>query len=111
MRSLCRYGLPLFLLMLSRGATADRIDDVVRQQMQRRHIPGVSIAIIQGGKIVTVRGYGFAEVDTKAPVTPSTLFQAASISKSVTALGVLSLVEKGQLSLDEDVNAKLTTWK
>jgi CubicO group peptidase (beta-lactamase class C family) len=111
MRSPFRYGLPLFLLMLSLGATADEIDDVVRQQMQRRHIPGVSIAIIQGGKIIQVRGYGFAEIDTKTPVTPSTLFQAASISKSVTALGVLSLVEKGQLSLDENVNAKLTTWK
>ena len=79
--------------------------------MQRRHIPGLSLAIIQDGKIIRAKGYGVAEQGGERPVTASTLFQAGSISKSVAALGALRLVEEGKLALDEDVNAKLNTWK
>jgi CubicO group peptidase (beta-lactamase class C family) len=79
--------------------------------MKKRGIPGLSLAIIQDGKIVKAKGYGFADRDNKTPVTPSTLFQAGSISKSVSALGALHLVEQGKLSLDEDVNDRLKTWK
>ncbi len=79
-------------------------------QMKKRHIPGLSVAIIQGEKIVRVQGYGFTDRSRKIPVTRSTLFQAASVSKPVSALGVLHLVEQKQLSLDGDVNTKLRTW-
>ena len=89
----------------------DAIDDVVRAEMQKRQIPGLSLAIIQDGKIVKAKGYGVTEKGGEAPVTASTLFQAGSISKSVAALGALRLVEQGKLALDEDVNAKLITWK
>ena len=90
---------------------SDAIDDFIRTQMQRRHIPGLSIAIIQDGKIIRAKGYGVAEQGGEREVTASTLFQAGSISKSVAAVGALRLVEKGKLALDEDVNGKLTTWK
>jgi CubicO group peptidase (beta-lactamase class C family) len=79
--------------------------------MELRHIPGLSIAIIQDGKIIRAKGYGVAERIGASPVTASTLFQAGSISKSVAALGALRLVEEGKLALDEDVNARLGTWK
>ena len=79
--------------------------------MQRRQIPGLSIAIIEDGKIVKAQGYGVTEKGGKPAVTPATLFQAGSISKSVAALGALHLVEQGKLALDEDVNAKLMSWK
>src|SRR5206468_690196 len=75
------------------------------------HIPGLSLAIIQDGKVIRVKGYGVAEQGGERPVTASTLFQAGSISKSVAAVGALRLVQEGKLALDEDVNAKLTTWK
>jgi CubicO group peptidase (beta-lactamase class C family) len=89
----------------------DQVDRYIEEQMKRRGIPGLSLAIIQDGKIVKAKGYGFADRDKKTPVTASTLFQAGSISKSVAALGALYLVEQGKLSLDEDVNHRLKTWK
>ena len=57
------------------------------------------------------KGYGVTETGTATPVTAQTLFQAASISKPVAALAALRLVEQGKLALDEDVNAKLASWK
>jgi CubicO group peptidase (beta-lactamase class C family) len=73
--------------------------------------PGVSIALINDGKIEWARGYGVLEAGGKEPVTPETLFQAASISKSLTAMVVLRLVEQGKLDLDSDVNTRLVSWK
>jgi CubicO group peptidase (beta-lactamase class C family) len=90
---------------------ADQVDEVVRAQMKAHDITGLSLAIIDGGKIVREQGYGFTDKSGKTPVTTATLFQAGSISKAVAALGALHLVDRGVLSLDEDVNAKLRTWK
>jgi CubicO group peptidase (beta-lactamase class C family) len=85
--------------------TATLIDE-----MKRLHVPGVSIAVVRGGRIAWARGYGVAARDGAA-VTPETLFQAASISKPVTALAALRMVEANQLSLDADINTALTSWK
>ena len=57
------------------------------------------------------KAYGLADMATKKPVTSETLFQAASISKPVSALAALHLVQEGKLSLDENVNDKLRAWK
>ncbi|MFT3706573.1 MAG: serine hydrolase domain-containing protein [Archangium sp.] len=73
--------------------------------------PGVSIAVVDGGKLVWARGFGTLERGGSTPVTPTTLFQAASISKVVTATATLRLVDQGKLSLDADVNGSLTSWK
>jgi CubicO group peptidase (beta-lactamase class C family) len=73
--------------------------------------PGVSVAVINGGVIEWVRGYGVMEAGGTQPVTPRTRFQAASISKPVAAMAALRLVQEGRLALDEDVNSKLTSWK
>lgn len=75
------------------------------------HVPGVSVAVIDGGKVDWARGYGKTSADGGKPVDAETLFQAASISKHVAALVALHLVDDGKLSLDEDVNAKLRSWK
>jgi CubicO group peptidase (beta-lactamase class C family) len=89
----------------------DSLDAYVAEQMARRRIPGVSLAIIQDGRIVAARAYGVVDETTRTPVTPATLFQAGSISKPVATLGALHLVEAERLSLDGDVNAQLTSWK
>jgi CubicO group peptidase (beta-lactamase class C family) len=89
----------------------DDLDTFVAAQMAQRHIPGLSLAIIQGGRIVDARAYGVTDPDGHTPVTTSTLFQAGSISKSVSAFGALRLVEQGRLDIDADVNRTLTTWK
>jgi len=81
------------------------------QRMADLKVPGISIAVINDGAIEWAKGYGVAEAGETTPVTPHTLFQAASISKPVAALAALRLVEQGKLVLDEDVNAKLTSWK
>lgn len=73
--------------------------------------PGVSVAVINDGKIEWVRGYGVQEAGGNKLITPETLFQAASISKPVTAMAVLKLVQEGKLDLDADVNKTLISWK
>ncbi len=80
-------------------------------RMKKYGINGVSIAVIHDYKIEWARGYGFADVSEKRPVTAATLFQAASISKSLNSLGVLKLVEEKKLTLDSDINTYLTSWK
>jgi CubicO group peptidase (beta-lactamase class C family) len=86
------------------------VDEVIVAQMTKHRITGLSLAIIDGGKIVREQGYGFTDKSGKTPVTTATLFQAGSVSKPVAALGALHLVDRGLLSLDEDVNRKLRTW-
>ncbi len=81
------------------------------ERLEHYKIPGVSIAVVNDGRIEWARAYGVKDATTKEPVTTETLFQAGSISKPVAALAALKLVEQGKLSLDEDVNAKLVSWK
>ena len=79
--------------------------------MKTYNVPGLSLAVIENYKIVDVKAYGVIEPGSTTPVTTRTLFQAGSISKPVAATGALCLVQQGKLSLDEDVNQKLKTWK
>ena len=81
------------------------------ERMKFYRIPGVSVAVVNNGRVEWARGFGVKDATTNEPVTNETLFQAGSISKPVAALAALRLVQDGKLSLDEDVNAKLTTWK
>jgi CubicO group peptidase (beta-lactamase class C family) len=74
-------------------------------------VPGVSVAVVNQGRIEWARGYGLADVAEKRPVTTETRFQAASISKSVAAIAALDLVEEGKLDLDRNVNDYLKSWK
>ena len=80
-------------------------------RMQYYHVPGVSIAFFDHGKVIWTRAYGVADIRTGRPITPETLFQAGSISKPVAALGALRLVEQDKLKLDENVNDELRSWK
>ncbi|UFX42796.1 beta-lactamase family protein [Bradyrhizobium sp. 41S5] len=79
------------------------------KRMNELHVPGVSIAVVHDG-VVEARGFGVATIGGP-PVTPDTLFQAASISKPVTAVAALALVQAAKLDLDGDVNLYLKTWK
>ena len=83
----------------------------LEQRMRELGIPGVSIAVIDGGKLAWTRAYGVRDTVDKTPVTVDTLFQAGSVSKPVAALGALRLVKEGKLTLDENVNTKLKTWR
>ncbi|WP_373331549.1 serine hydrolase [Salmonirosea aquatica] len=106
-----RLFLILSFLVVVFHVHADGLDDFIRSQMKKRGIPGLSLAIIQDGKILKARAYGFTDKDGKVPVTTNTLFQAGSVSKSVAAMGALYLVGQNKLLLDENVNARLKSWK
>ena len=81
------------------------------ERMKFYKVPGLSVAVIENFKVAWARAYGVKDLETKEPVTTETLFQAGSISKSVNAMVVMKKVEEGKISLDEDINNKLTTWK
>jgi CubicO group peptidase (beta-lactamase class C family) len=81
----------------------------IEDLMRRHKVPAVSVAIIKDGRIAWTAAYGLAKAGQ--PATPDTLFQAASISKAVSAMGALELVEQRRLKLDAPVNAQLTSWR
>ena len=74
-------------------------------------VPGVSIAVIRGGEVAWYLGCGFADLESETEVTPQTIFNIGSISKTVAAWGLLSLVEDGKLALDVPVDRYLTRWR
>ncbi len=81
------------------------------ERMTHHKVPGVSIAVIKDFKIHWAKGYGVMDISTKKPVTTTTLFQAASISKPVAAVAVLKNVQEGKLKLEDNINTMLTGWK
>jgi CubicO group peptidase (beta-lactamase class C family) len=90
------------------GEPRDKIKLIDR--MAELKVPALSIAVIHNGRIEWARGYGVRNT-SGARVTPDTLFQAASISKTITALATLRIAESGKLDLDKDVNFYLKSWK
>ncbi len=82
------------------AATLQELDARIGKSLADAKIPGASVAVIEGGKVVWAKGYGYADLARKTPVTPDTVFRAGSISKSFTAIGVVMLVEEGKLDLD-----------
>jgi CubicO group peptidase (beta-lactamase class C family) len=81
------------------------------ERMTYYETPGISVAVIDGDEIAWARGFGVKEAGQPEPVTTETLFQAGSISKPVTAMVALRLVQEGRIDLDEDVNRYLVSWK
>ncbi|MGE0461625.1 MAG: serine hydrolase domain-containing protein [Vicinamibacterales bacterium] len=89
------------LLLAATAAVADPVDDYVRDVMAGKKIPGVSIAILRGGAVVKVQGYGMANLELDTPATPDTIYQSGSLGKQFTAAGILLLAEDGKLALDD----------
>src|SRR5947208_3453067 len=83
----------------------------IEDRMRHRDVPGVQIAVIEGGEVAWTAGYGELERGSGRCVDERSRFQAASISKPVTALAVLRLVDRGALSLDQPVNERLRSWR
>jgi CubicO group peptidase (beta-lactamase class C family) len=79
--------------------------------MEHHRIPGVSIALASGDAIEWAQGYGVADAGTRRPVTPDTIFQAASISKPVAAVAALATFDEMGLDPDADVRGRLVRWR
>jgi CubicO group peptidase (beta-lactamase class C family) len=87
----------------------DALDAWIRAQMAYRGLPGLAVGVIHQGRLTWAKGYGFADAERKIPVTPATLFQAASITKTFTATAIMQLRDAGKLALDDPV-AKHLPW-
>ena len=79
------------------------VDDVVLQEMEQQALVGVAIGVIRDGRVVYTAGYGLADRENEVPVTTETMFRWASVSKPVTAIAAMQLVESGELDLRRDI--------
>lgn len=79
------------------------IDALILPLMSKHHVPGVALALIKDGRLAMAKGYGFSDVETRAPVTTETLFNIGSISKSFTALGIAQLADEQKVDLDTPI--------
>ncbi|KRD32174.1 serine hydrolase [Lysobacter sp. Root916] len=95
--------------MVVKGAPGRRRG--LSERMAFHRVPSVSIALVNEGRVEWARAYGVADAVSGRPVDTDTLFQAASISKSLSAIGALRLVERGRLALDGDANRQLASWQ
>ena len=100
----------LALLWISSLAGAASLPEVVKEVRSRLlanfapQVPGLSVAVAEDGRIIWSEGFGFADLEAKKPVTTQTLFRIGSVSKPITAAGMMLLVEKDKLDLDADIH-------
>src|SRR3989442_3017770 len=99
----------------AQDAITSKVDDYIKAEMQRQHIPGLSLAVLKDGQIILAKGYGFANVEHQVSVKPETIFQSGSMGKQFTATAVMMLVEAGKLSLSDPITKYFSdapdSWK
>lgn len=109
---ICGFCLALVSIVDGMAAGGDSADvwrrvDAVFDEWNRWDTPGAALAILRDGKVVYARGYGSAHLEYPIPITPSTIFHVASVSKQFTCFAVVLLAQEGKLSLDDDIRAHL----
>ena len=108
-----RMILLLTLTLLLTGPTVlgktlnSSVDAYVHDVMIKRHIPGLALAVIRQGRVTKMSSYGQASLEFSVPVTSTTIFNVASVTKTVTAVAVMKLVEAGKLNLDDSIGTYL----
>ena len=116
------FGMSLLLVWSPQPTTASVIEQdpldaharlvaAIPDALERHNVMGAAVAIVEGGAVVWAEGFGIADAENKSIVTAETIFNAGSISKTVTAWGVMNLVEQGKLDLDRPVATFLTRWR
>ena len=117
MKVSCAQTAPLLLLASAAMAQAPThsVDQYIRSEMTKRHIPGLSLLVMRNGKTVQAQGYGFSNLELQVPVKPETIFQSGSMGKQFTATAVMMLVEEGKIHLDDPLTkyfeAAPPAWK
>lgn len=87
---------------------AARVDSLVAGYQRRTHAPGISVAVIRGGRdTLVMRGYGLADVENGVRATPETVYPVTSVSKQFTAAAVMRLAEQKRLTLDDPIGRHL----
>ena len=92
--------------MLDEGIIED-IERFVEAELEGRKHPGSSLSLVDGDKIVWSRGFGYSNVDEKINASPTTVYRCASVTKPVVTVGLLQLMERGEFTLDDEVNRHL----
>jgi CubicO group peptidase (beta-lactamase class C family) len=86
---------------------ADSVDDYIQAQMQARHVPGAALAVIRNGQLLKIQTYGLANIEWNQAVTRQSPFWLDSLTKLITAVGVMQLVHTGQIALDDSITRYL----
>lgn len=86
---------------------SNAFDRFIKAQMTEGEIPGLAVGIARSGGVVLAKGYGYADIAGRRPVTVDSMFHLASVTKTVTATGIMMLVERGRITLDEPVDRYL----
>ncbi len=99
----------LATVLFARPIISERtdLDDFILEKMKADHAPGLAACIVKKDKLVWARGFGWADIEKKMPMTADTIQNIGSISKTITATAVMQLWEKGMFKLDDDVNGYL----
>src|ERR1043166_2655229 len=108
-------GFLAFALLAPFTTRADDVDDHVKAEMSKQHIPGLSLAVVKNGHLEKSAAYGLANVELNVPVRTDTVFQIQSITKTFTSSAVMLLVEEGKIGLDDKITKHLDnlpeSWK
>lgn len=106
----------LFLAITFYSVRANQLDKSIDQEIQKRKIPGLSVAVIKDGKVIRATGYGFANLELRVSATKDTVYEIGSISKQMASEALMLLVEDNKVNLDDSINKYLppnapTTWQ
>lgn len=100
---------------LADATRADNVDDYLKAEMARRHIPGMTVAVVRDGKVIKSQGYGQASLELSAPANDATIYQVGSLTKQFTAAAILRLAQDGKLNVDDKIAKYLgglpAAWK
>jgi len=89
------------------GSANQKTNEYIRLMMLKKHIPGLSVAVLKEGKIVKMEGYGYANLETRTPATARTVYKIASISKQFIATAVMLLQQQGKINLNSPISVYL----
>lgn len=89
--------------------TQRKIEDYIEKNIKKSKIPGLSISVVGGSDVIYQKAFGYADMESKEPVTSNTMFEIGSNSKAFTALGILKLQKEGKIDLDDEIS-KYIPW-
>ncbi len=100
---------------MAASTSPDEVGQLVRAEMQRQHIPGLTLLVSKDGKPIRSEGYGLSNVELNVPAKPESIFQSGSVGKQFTATAVMMLVEAGKVGLEDPLSKYFpdapATWK
>lgn len=112
MKRFLSFGL---CLLVATSVYADKVDRFIKEEMEKRDVPGVALTVIQNGKRAKTGAYGYANLEHNVEVTRDTVFEIGSVTKQFTAAGIMLLVQDGKVSVDDKISKHLKNtppaWK